>query len=170
MYIKKKRVFNSLFYFILYICKMNRIYLRLKKDMSILVSDGNWSLHTGDMLVFQKIGTKSEIKRNEYSANEYIHTDSYLLVGFEYKTIKDIKAAFEGNTEYHMVWKECNSVDTLIKLSTGAPLYHSKELTYSEILKYKDKQTPLLKDTYEYYFDDVSLPYNRDNKLKEILQ
>ena len=58
---------------------MNKIYLRLKRDISILVADGYWSLHTGDMIVLQKIGTKSEIKRNEY-----IHSDSYLLTGFEY--------------------------------------------------------------------------------------
>ena len=61
---------------------MNKIYLRLKRDISILVADGYWSLHNGDMIVLQKIGTRSEIKRNEYKANEYIHSDSYLMTGF----------------------------------------------------------------------------------------
>lgn len=28
---------------------MSKIYLRLKRDISLLVPDGNWSLHTGDM-------------------------------------------------------------------------------------------------------------------------
>jgi hypothetical protein len=46
---------------------MNKIYLKLKMDISLLVADGNWSLHCGDMIVLQKIGTKSELKRNEYS-------------------------------------------------------------------------------------------------------
>ena len=58
---------------------MNKTYLKLKKDISILVADGNWSLHCGDMIVLHKIGTKSELKRNDYSPNEYIHKDSYLL-------------------------------------------------------------------------------------------
>ena len=108
---------------------MNKIYLRLKRDISILVADGYWSLHNGDMIVLQKIGTRSEIKRNEYKANEYIHSDSYLMTGFEYKTIKDIISM-----EYHTVWNECNSVDTLITISTGKPLYHSRTCTYSEII------------------------------------
>jgi len=109
---------------------MNKIYLKLKTDISILVADGYWSLHCGDMIVLHKIGTRSEIKRNEYKANEYIHEDSYLLTGFEYKTIKDIRTM-----EYHTVWNECNSVDTLITISTGKPLYHSRTYNYYDILQ-----------------------------------
>lgn len=153
---------------------MNKIYLRLKKDISILVADGNWSLHTGDMIVLLKIGTKSEIKRNEYSPNEYIHSDSYLLTGFEYRTFKDLKAAFEGNKEeynYHMVWNECNSVDTLITISTGRPLYHNRTYNYYEILQLSNSNTSLVDILkYDDIFEDVSLTYNRDNKLKEILK
>ena len=144
---------------------MNKIYLRLKKDISILVADGDWSLHTGDMIVLQKIGIKSEIKRNEYKANEYIHSDSYLLTGFEYKTIKDIISM-----EYHTVWNECNSVDTLITISTGKPLYHSRTCTYSEIISNNKLNITIVDNIrHDDVFEDVSIPYNRDNKLKEIL-
>lgn len=141
------------------------IYLRLKKDISLLVSGGNWSLHAGDMIVLQKIGTKSEIKRNDYS-HEYIHNDSYLLTGFEYKTIKDIISM-----EYHTVWNQCNSVDTLITISTGKPLYHSRTCTYSEIIS-NDKLNITIVDSIRHddVFEDISLVYNRDNKLKEILK
>ena len=143
---------------------MNKIYLRLKKDISILVADGDWSLHTGDMIVLQKIGIKSEIKRNEYKANEYIHSDSYLLTGFEYKTIKDI------SMEYHTIWNECNSVDTLITISTGAPYYHSRTYTYYDIVKLNESYTSLVDSLkYDDVFEDVSITYNRENKLKEIL-
>lgn len=144
---------------------MNKIYLRLKRDISILVADGYWSLHTGDMIVLQKIGTRSEIKRNEYKANEYIHSDSYLLTGFEYRTIKDIISM-----EYHTVWNECNSVDTLITISTGKPLYHSRTCTYSEIIS-NNKLNITIVDNIKHddVFEDVSITYNRDNKLKEIL-
>lgn len=152
---------------------MNKIYLKLKRDISILVADGNWSLHTGDMLVLQKIGTRSEIKRNDYRPNEYIHNDSYLLIGFEYKTIKDISQVLKGktNTEYHMVWQDCNSVDTLITISTGKPLYHSITYTYSQIV-FNSKLNKAIVDNIRIddVFDDVSVEYNRDNKLKEILQ
>jgi hypothetical protein len=143
---------------------MNKIYLRLKRDISILVADGYWSLNNGDMIVLQKVGTKSEIKRNEYKANEYIHSDSYLLTGFEYKTIKDI------SMEYHTVWNECNSVDTLITISTGKPLYHSRTCTYSEIIS-NNKLNITIVDNIKHddVFEDVSIKYNRDNKLKQIL-
>lgn len=145
---------------------MNKIYLRLKRDISILVADGNWSLHTGDMIVLQKIGTKSEIKRNEYKANEYIHSDSYLLTGFEYKTIKDIMSM-----EYHTVWNECNSVDTLITISTGKPLYHSRTCTYSETISNNKLNITIVDNIrHDDVFEDVSTPYNRENKLEEILQ
>ncbi len=144
---------------------MNKIYLRLKRDISILVADGYWSLHNGDMIVLQKIGTRSEIKRNEYKANEYIHSDSYLMTGFEYRTIKDIISM-----EYHTVWNECNSVDTLITISTGKPLYHSRTCTYSEIIS-NNKLNITIVDNIKHndVFEDVSITYNRDNKLKEIL-
>lgn len=144
---------------------MNKIYLRLKRDISILVSDGNWSLNTGDMIVLQKIGTKSEIKRNEYKADEYIHSDSYLLTGFEYKTIKDIISS-----EYHTVWNECNSVDTLITISTGKPLYHSRTCTYSEIISNNKLNITIVDNIrHDDVFEDVSITYNREDKLKEIL-
>ena len=150
---------------------MNKIYLRLKRDISVLVPDGNWSLHPGDMIVFQKIGIKSEIKVNQYKANEYIHSDSYLLTGFEYRTFRDIKAAFDGDPEYHMLWNECNSVDTLITISTGALLYHSVTYTYYDILKISKLNMPILghKLTFDDIFEDVSITYNREDKLKEIL-
>ena len=144
---------------------MNKIYLRLKRDISILVADGYWSLHNGDMIVLQKIGTRSEIKRNEYKANEYIHSDSYLMTGFEYRTIKDIISM-----EYHTVWNECNSVDTLITISTGKPLYHSRTCTYSEIISNNKLNITIVDNIrHDDVFEDVSLAYNRDNKLKEIL-
>lgn len=143
---------------------MNKIYLRLKRDISILVSDGNWSLNTGDMIVFQKIGTRSEIKRNEYKADEYIHSDSYLLTGFEYKTIKDIISS-----EYHTVCNECNSVDTLITISTGKPYYNSKTYTYSDMIQLNNDGFSLVRDLkFEDVFEDVSIQYNRHNKIKEL--
>jgi hypothetical protein len=145
---------------------MNKIYLKLKKDISILVADGNWSLNKGDMIVLQKIGTKSKLKRNEYSPNEYIHKDSYLLTGFEYRTIKDITSM-----EYHTVWNECNSVDTSITISTGKPYYNSKTYTYSDMIQLNNDGFPLvLSLRLDDIFEDVSIPYNRENKLEEILQ
>ena len=132
---------------------MNKIYLKLKRDISILVADGNWSLHCDDMIVFQKIGVRSEIKVNEYSPHEYIHSDSYLLTGFEYRTIKDITS-----NEYHTVWNECNSVDTLITISTGKPYYNSKTYTYSDMIQLNKDGFPLvLSLKFDDMFEDVSI-------------
>ena len=147
---------------------MNKTYLRLKKDISLLVADGNWALYTGDMIVFQKIGTRSEIKHNEYT-----HTDSYLLTGFEYRTIKNISNVlkYDFEVEYHMVWNECNSVDTIIKLSTGAPFYNNRSYNYNEILHLNKSNTSLVGNLkYDDVFEDVSITYNREDKLKEILK
>jgi hypothetical protein len=143
---------------------MNKTYLRLKRDISILVADGNWSLHCDDMIVFQKIGVRSEVKVNEYSPHEYIHSDSYLLTGFEYRTIKDITSM-----EYHTVWNECNSVDTLITISTGKPLYHNRTCTYAEIISNNKLNITIVDNIrLDDIFEDVSIQYNRHNKIKEL--
>lgn len=145
---------------------MNKTYLKLKRDISILVVDGNWSLNPDDMIVLQKIGTKSEIKHNEYSPHEYIHKDSYLLTGFEYKTIKDITSM-----EYHTVWNDCNSVDTLITISSGKPYYNSRTYTYSDMIQLNNDGFSLVVSLkFEDIFEDVSIQYNRNNKLEELCQ
>lgn len=146
------------------------ICLKLKKNISLLVFDGNWSLNKNDILIFKKVGIKSTIKRKEHSSNEYIHSYSYLLLGFEYSTYKDLKLAMDGNPEYHMVWHECNSVDTLITLQTGAPYYHINNITLDEILKLKELDQILVGHIkFQDIFDDVSISYNREDKLNKIL-
>jgi hypothetical protein len=35
---------------------MDKIYLRLRKNVMILLDDGLWTLVVGDMIVLQKIG------------------------------------------------------------------------------------------------------------------
>jgi hypothetical protein len=99
-----------------------------------------------------------------------IHNDSYLLLGFEYETYKDItKTLIDGDTERHKVWNECNSVDTLIKISTGKPYYKSKTLTYSEIAEIVKTNNVIIDNyTFEDIFENVSITYNRDYKLKEL--
>jgi hypothetical protein len=37
---------------------MDKIYLRLRKNVMILLDDGLWTLVVGDMIVLQKIGQK----------------------------------------------------------------------------------------------------------------
>jgi hypothetical protein len=144
---------------------MNKIYLRLKRNISVQVYDGDWALYTGDMIVLQKIGIRSEIIKTQYTP---INKDSYLLIGFEYSKIIDISKA---DVEYHMVWHECNSVDTLIRISTGSPLYQNRTCTYSEILS-NNKLNITIVDNLKFddVFEDVSIQYNREDKLKEILQ
>lgn len=135
------------------------IYLKLKKNISILIEDGNWSLHPGDMIVLKKIGVRSFEKHEPRKSTQYIHTDSYILKGFEYSTYKDFKKAFEGeNDERHMVWVKCNSIDTVIAVSDN---YQRTALTYSEMLYNKLNLDDI--------FEDVSIPYNREKKLKKIL-
>ncbi len=150
---------------------MNKIYLRLKKGISILLDDGWWSLDIGDMIVLQKIGIM--VLNEPYQSSNYIKSDCYLTSAIEYKTIKNIEQAFnkDEETEYHMKWEDRNCINSQIKISMGVPHYQSsKILTYFEMLK-----TPVLipfpkVTTMEDVFEDVSLQYNRDTKLKEILK
>jgi hypothetical protein len=45
---------------------MDKIYLRLRKNVMILLDDGLWTLVVGDMIVLQKIGQKlKEIKHSK---------------------------------------------------------------------------------------------------------
>ena len=45
---------------------MDKIYLRLKQNISVLVHDGNWSLREGDMIVLQKIGVRTIAVNEDY--------------------------------------------------------------------------------------------------------
>jgi hypothetical protein len=148
-----------------------KIYLRLKRNISILVDDGNWSLHTGDMIVLEKIGIRTIEKQERFKSTQYISQDSYLLRGFEYENFKNVKEAFDGNPEYHMVWKDCFSVDTLIRVTNDGPNYEtSNSVTYSEMLdNNKFNHRFFGKFTMEDVFEDVSIKYNREEKLKNIL-
>jgi hypothetical protein len=45
---------------------MDKIYLRLRKNVMILLDDGLWTLVVGDMIVLQKIGQKlKEVKHSK---------------------------------------------------------------------------------------------------------
>lgn len=150
-----------------------KIYLRLKKAISILMDDGWWSLNIGDMIVLQKIGIITTELNELHQSTKYIKSDCYLTSAIEYRTYKSIKQLFNKNeeTEYYMKWDDYESIDSLIRVSYGPPHYQSsKPLTYFEMLK-----TPVLipfpkVTTMEDVFDDVSLQYNRDNKLNKILE
>jgi hypothetical protein len=45
---------------------MDKIYLRLRKNVMILLDDGLWTLVVGDMIVFQKIGQKKKSNIQKY--------------------------------------------------------------------------------------------------------
>lgn len=61
-----------------------------------------------------------------------------------------------------MVWMPCNSVDTLMAISQGPPHYQRGKLqTYAELLNMDLDLNNV--------FDDVSVQYNRDRIIEEIL-
>jgi len=70
--------------------KMDKIYLRLKQNINILVNDGNWSLREGDMIVLQKIGVRTIAINEDYKPTRYETTDCYLTTAFEYKKLVNI--------------------------------------------------------------------------------
>jgi hypothetical protein len=71
--------------------------------------------------------------------------------------------------EYHTVWNECNSVDTLITISTGKPLYHNRTCTYAEIISNNKLNITIVDNIrHDDVFEDVSIQYNRHNKIKEL--
>jgi hypothetical protein len=146
---------------------MNKIYLRLKKRISILLDDGWWSLDQDDMIVLQKVGIRTTELNEPHSPTKYIKSDCYLTSAIEYKNIKnyvDIMKDKNLEIEYHMKWQECCAIDSIIKISSDSPYYStSKVSTYSEMI-----ESGYLK-SFD-VFDDVSLQYNREEKLNELIK
>lgn len=146
---------------------MNKIYLRLKKRMSILLDDGWWSLDPGDMIVLQKVGIKTTELNESHSPTKYIKSDCYLTSAIEYKKIKNFVAIMRDKNleiEYHMDWKETCAIDSIMRVSIDSPYYSlSKSRTYSEMI-----ESGYIKSVD--VFDDVSLQYNREEKLNELIK
>jgi hypothetical protein len=67
---------------------MDKIYLRLRKNVMILLDDGLWTLVVGDMIVLQN---RSKLKVKHSKNTKYIKEDCYLTTSIEYSTIKTLK-------------------------------------------------------------------------------
>lgn len=148
---------------------MNKIYLRLKQNISVLVHDGNWSLREGDMIVLQKIGVRTIAITEVYKPTRYETKDCYLTTGFEYKKLVNISEIYKGKNveaKHEMVWEDCNNVDMLITISyqpPGVPYGSTRgPYTYTDLLENLTQFIPQ-------WFDDVSLQYNRENKLNFLI-
>jgi hypothetical protein len=148
---------------------MNKIYLRLKQNISVLVNDGNWSLREGDMIVLQKIGVRTIAINEDYKPTRYETKDCYLTTGFEYKKLVNISEIFKdknAEAKYKMVWEECNNVDMLITIShqpPGVPYGSTRgPYTFTDIIENFSLFIP-------HWFDDVSIQYNRENKLNFLI-
>lgn len=137
---------------------IDNIYLVLKRKITILVQD-NWALFPGDMLVFEKIGTRTIEKLSMHSSSTYITTPSYRLNYFEYENIKDFHTG-----ETILTVNKCNSIDPKFKVSL--PNYSQTDWsTYDEMILSGGVGIY----TIDEIFEDVSIKYNREEKLKKIL-
>jgi hypothetical protein len=63
---------------------MDKIYLRLRKNVMILLDDGLWTLVVGDMIVLQKIGQK--LKEIKHSKTLNILKKIVITTSIEYST------------------------------------------------------------------------------------
>lgn len=148
---------------------MDKIYLRLKQNIGVLVHDGNWTLREGDMIVLQKIGVRTIAINEDYKPTRYETKDCYLTTGFEYKKLVNISEIFKGKNvkgKYEMVWEDCNNVDMLISIShqvPGVPYGSTRgPYTYTDLVENLSQFIPT-------WFEDVSLQYNRENKLNFLI-
>lgn len=148
---------------------MDKIYLRLKQNISVLVHDGNWSLREGDMIVLQKIGVRTIAINEDFKPTRYDTKDCYLTTGFEYNKLVNISELFNNTSDvgkYEMTWQECNNVDMLMTIShqqPGVPYGTSRgPYTYTDIVEHLSQFIPR-------WFDDLSLQYNRENKLNFLI-
>jgi hypothetical protein len=148
----------------------NKIYLRIRKNVMILLDDGFWTLTLGDMIVFQKIGQKLKEVRHSNNNIKYIKEDCYLTTSIEYSTIKNLREVVveKKDIEYYMVSKEINIIDTLIKISENQYSY-SISYTYSELIDRLERQDIELTSFFNSAFENVTLLYNRDDKINKIL-
>lgn len=148
---------------------MDKIYLRLKQNISVLVHSGNWSLREGDMIVLQKIGVRTTTINEDHKPNQYETKDCYLTTGFEYKKLVNMSEIFNNKADvgkYEMVWEDCNNVDMLMTISyqpPGVPYGASRgPYTYTDIV---ENFSRFITE----WFDDVSVQYNRENKLNFLI-
>lgn len=148
---------------------MDKIYLRLKQNISVLVHDGNWSLREGDMIVLQKIGVRTIAINEDYKPTRYETKDCYLTTGFEYNKLVNISELFNNTADvgkYEMTWHECNNVDMLMTIShqpPGVPYGSTRgPYTYTDLVENLSQFIPT-------WFEDVSLQYNRENKLNFLI-
>lgn len=148
---------------------MDKIYLRLKQNISVLVHDGNWSLREGDMIVLQKIGVRTIAINEDFKPTRYDTKDCYLTTGFEYNKLVNISELFNNTADigkYEMTWQECNNVDMLMTIShqqPGVPYGSTRgPYTYTDLVENLSQFIPT-------WFEDVSLQYNRENKLNFLI-
>lgn len=148
---------------------MNKIYLRLKQNINALLDDGNWSLREGDMIVLQRIGVRTIAIHEGYKPTRYESKDCYLTTAFEYRKLINIPEIFKGKdveAKHEMCWEECNSVDmlmTILHQAPGVPYGATRgPYTYTELLENLPQFIPQ-------WFDDVSIQYNRENKLNLLI-
>jgi hypothetical protein len=148
---------------------MDKIYLRLKQNISVLVHSGNWSLREGDMIVLQKIGVRTIAINEDHKPTQYETKDCYLTTGFEYKKLVNMSEILNNKADvgiYEMVWEDCNNVDMLMTISyqpPGVPYGASRgPYTYTDIV---ENFSRFITE----WFDDVSVQYNRENKLNFLI-
>jgi hypothetical protein len=121
------------------------------------------------MIVLQKIGVRTIAINEDYKPTRYETKDCYLTTGLEYKKLVNISEIFKGKNvkgKYEMVWEDCNNVDMLISIShqvPGVPYGSTRgPYTYTELVENLPQFIPQ-------WFDDVSLQYNRENKLNFLI-
>jgi hypothetical protein len=121
------------------------------------------------MIVLQKIGVRTIAINEDHKPTQYETKDCYLTTGFEYKKLVNMSEILNNKADvgiYEMVWEDCNNVDMLMTISyqpPGVPYGASRgPYTYTDIV---ENFSRFITE----WFDDVSVQYNRENKLNFLI-
>lgn len=122
-------------------------YLRLKESISLQLPDDNWAFHEDDVLVIEKIGVKVTTMNISGSINRTI-SESWRLNEVRYNKLIDF---ISEPKKYELEILKPNIIDTKFqgKNTLWVPLSSS--------------------DSYNNIFEDVTIQYLREDKIKSLI-
>ncbi len=129
---------------------MDKIYLKLKKSISLNLQDDNWAFHEGDLLVIENIGEKLMVMNDGYGKQTRHVNDVWRLNEVVYKNLIDIK-----EITYELTTLKPNLISVKFKGENTLWLELSGD-TRNDIMNL--------------IFDDVTIEYLRDEKLEKLLK
>jgi hypothetical protein len=127
---------------------MDKIYLKLKQSISLTLQEDTWAFHENDLLIIEKVGEKVTITNDGYGKTNRHISEVWRLNEIRYNKLTCIK-----DMTYELTILNPNLI--------GAKFQGSNTL-------WTELSSDMRVDTRGMIFDDVSVEYIRDEKIKKL--